>query len=161
MENKKINENVKEVENKENKIIENAQVEAQVNEQVEDQVEEQGLKLYVGRKPYTNSEGIQRWFYVLNGQVRGRDVVVNFTPKDIGGYEPLDIVFSIAPTAELIMCNETMTDASTGKKTKYTSYKVRNQDEIGVLECGVKPKADSDKALLTMIINQLKATANK
>lgn len=150
METKK-NENVKE-----NEIKEIAQVDVQnVVEQ-----EEQGLKLFVERESFVGSDGKQYWAYVLKGQVRGRNVKVDFAPKDKGGYEPLDIVFSIKDNAELIMLNETMTDAN-GKKTKYVSYKVRNEDELGILECGVKPSRDSDKALLTMIINQLKATTDK
>lgn len=122
--------------------------------------EEQGLKLFVEREPFTGSDGNKYWAYVLKGEVRGRAVKVDFAPKDKGGYEPLDIVFSIAPTAELIMTTETMTDAS-GSKTKYVTYKVRNEDDLGVLECGVKPSRDSDKALLQMIISQLRAMANK
>lgn len=150
MENKKVNENVKENEVKE---IAQADVQNVVTE-------EQGLKLFVERESFTGSDGKQYWAYVLKGQVRGRDVKVDFAPKDKGGYEPLDIVFSIKDNAELIMTTETMTDAS-GSKTKYVTYKVRNEDELGALECGVKPTRDSDKALLTMIINQLKALANK
>lgn len=149
METKK-NENVKE-----NEIKEIAQTETQIVEQ-----EEQGLKLFVERERFEGSDGKQYWAYVLKGQVRGRNVKVDFAPKDKGGYEPLDIVFSIKDTAQLIMLNETMTD-SNGKKTKYVSYKVRNEDELGVLECGVKPSRDSDKALLTMIVDQLKATAER
>lgn len=150
MENKKVNEIVKE-----NEVREIAQ------EDVQNVVsEEQGLKLFVERESFTGSDGKQYWAYVLKGQVRGRDVKVDFAPKDKGGYEPLDIVFSIKDSAELIMTTETMTDAS-GKKTSYVSYKVRNEDDLGALECGVKPTRDSDKALLTMIINQLKAMANK
>lgn len=123
-------------------------------------VEEQGLKLFVEREKWIGSDGQPYWSYKLKGQVRGRDVKVDFIPKDKGGYEPLDIVFSIKENAELIMTTNTMTDTS-GKKTKYISYKVKNEDELGALECGVKPARDSDKALLDMIINQLKATANK
>lgn len=150
MENKKVNENVKE-----NEVKETAQ--ADVQNVV---TEEQGLKLFVERESFTGSDGNKYWAYVLKGQVRGRDVKVDFAPKDKGGYEPLDIVFSIADKAELVMTTETMTDAS-GSKTKYVSYKVKNEDELGVLECGVKPSRDSDKALLNMIISQLRAIANK
>ena len=145
---KKVNENV-------NEIKEIAQVDVQV-----EQVEEKGLKLFVERESFIGNDGKQYWAYVLKGQVRGRAVKVDFAPKDKGGYEPLDIVFMVKDNAELIMTTETMTDAN-GKKTNYVSYKVRNEDELGLLECGVKPSRDSDKALLTMIINQLKAEANK
>lgn len=150
MENKKENVNVKE-----NEVKETAQ--ADVQNVV---TEEQGLKLFVEREPFVASDGKQYWGYVLKGEVRGRAVKVDFAPKDKGGYEPLDIVFSIADKAELVMTTETMTDAS-GSKTKYVTYKVRNEDDLGVLECGVKPSRDSDKALLNMIISQLKALANK
>lgn len=147
---KKINESVNV-----NEIKEIAQADVQIVEQ-----EEKGLKLFVERESFIGNDGKQYWAYVLKGQVRGRDVKVDFAPKDKGGYEPLDIVFMVSDKAELIMTTETMTDAN-GKKTSYVSYKVRNSDELGDLECGVKPSRDSDKALLTMIINQLKATANK
>lgn len=149
---KKINENVNV-----NEIKETAQAYVQ---QVVEQQEEQSLKLFVERESFTGTDGKQYWAYITKGQVRGRDVKIDFAPKDKGGYEPLDIVFSISPTAELIMTKETMTDAN-GTKTSYTSYKVRSEDELGMLECGVKPTRDSDKALLTMLINQLKAMANK
>lgn len=147
---KKNNEIVNETE-----IKENAQADVQVVEQ-----QEQALKLFVERESFIGNDGKQYWAYVLKGQVRGRDVKVDFAPKDKGGYEPLDIVFSIDTKAELVMTTEKMTDAN-GKTTTYVSYKVRNADELGELECGVKPSRDSDKALLTMVINQLKATANK
>ena len=150
MENKKVNE-IKETEIKEM---------AQENVQVVEQVEEKALKLFVERESFIGTDGKQYWAYVLKGDVRGRAVKVDFAPKDKGGYEPLDIVFMVKDTAELIMTTETMTDAN-GKKNTYVSYKVRNADDLGVLECGVKPSRDSDKALLTMVINQLKATANK
>ena len=147
---KKNNEMVNETE-----IKGNVQADVQVVEQ-----QEQALKLFVERESFVGNDGKQYWAYVLKGDVRGRAVKVDFAPKDKGGYEPLDIVFMVNDKAELIMTKETMTDAN-GTKTSYTSYKVRNEDELGVLECGVKPSRDSDKALLTMLINQLKATANK
>lgn len=139
---------------KENEIKETAQ------ENVQNVItEEHELKLYVEREKFT-SNGEQYWAYVLNGKVRGRDVKVDFIPKDKGGYEPLDIVFSIADTAELVMTTETMIDA-VGKKMSYITYKVINKDDLGILECGVKPSRDSDKALLNMIISELKACADK
>ena len=122
--------------------------------------EEKALKLFIEREQFGMSNGQKYWSYFLKGKVRNRDVKVDFIPKDKGGYEPLDIVFDIAPKAELVMCNEKMTD-SNGNVTRYVSYKARNEDSLGVLECGVRPAKDSDKALLTMVINQLKAEENK
>lgn len=147
--------------NKVNEIVKENKVKENTQESVQNVVtEEQGTKLFVEREKWTGSDGNEYWSYILKGEVRGRAVRVDFTPKDKGGYEPLDIVFTISDKAELIMTTETMTDAS-GNKTKYTSYKVRTEDELGVLECGVKPARDSDKALLNMVISQLKALANK
>lgn len=149
------------METKSNEIVKETDVKEIAQEDVQNvETEEQGLKLFVVRERWIGSDGQPYWSYKLNGQIRGRDTKVDFIPKDKGGYEPLDIVFSIKEDAELIMTTNTMTDAN-GKKTKYVSYKVRNEDELGILECGVKPARDSDKTLLDMIINQLKALANK
>ena len=119
------------------------------NEKVENKT------LYVERESFKGSDGREFWSYIVKGKVRGRDVKVDFMPKDKGGYEPLDIVFDVKPTAELVMSEEEMTNDN-GKITKYTSYKVRNIDEFGIVyECSVKPARDSDKALLTMLLNTL------
>lgn len=136
---KKVNENVNEIENKEVA-----------------QEEVQATQLFVERESFKGNDGKDYWAYIVKGQVRGRDIKVDFAPKDKGGYEPLDIVFDVSAKAELLMTNETMTDAN-GKTTKYTSYKVRTIDEYGIeYVCGVKPSRDSDKALLGMLLNQLK-----
>lgn len=139
MENKKINEEVKEI-----KGTEKAEV------------KQEEKNLVVERESFIASNGEQYWAYLVKGKVRGRDVKVDFSPKDKGGYEPLDIVFDVSPTAELIMTDEEMTDDK-GKTTKYTSYKVRTIDEFGLeYECGIKPSRDSDKSLLKMLLNNLK-----
>lgn len=112
-------------------------------------------KIYLEREGFKGSDGKDYWAYVVKGQVRGRNIKVDFAPKDKGGYEPLDIVFDVSDKAELIMTNEEMTD-NNGNVTKYVSYLVRTVDEDGIpYECGVKPTRDSDKALLKMLLNQL------
>lgn len=119
----------------------------------ENTVEER--KLFVERESFKGNDGKDYWAYIVKGQVRGRDVKVDFAPKDKGGYEPLDIVFDVSPKAELVMTDEEMTDAN-GKVTKFTSYKVLTVDEDGIpYECSVKPSRDSDKALLKMLINAI------
>jgi len=154
---KKVNENVKVEEVKENKEPAQADVQNNVTE-----VEEDDVKLTVERRMFKGSDGKDYWAYETKGKVRNRDVKVDFAPKDKGGYEVLDIVFDVSPTAELIITNETMTDSISGRKTKYTSYKVRTTDEFGMdYECNVKPSQDSDKSLLTMLLNQLKANSQK
>ncbi len=72
--------------------------------------------LTLEREQYNGNDGKQYWSYFVRGKARGRDIKVDFVPKDTGGYELLDIVFDVKPTATLIMTDETMTDAN-GKKT--------------------------------------------
>lgn len=111
-------------------------------------------KLLIERETYKGKDGKDYWSYFMRGKVRNRDVKVDFAARDQGGYEVLDIVFDGAETAELIMHDEEMTDDS-GKSTKYTVYEVQNVDADGtVYSCKVKPQRDSDKSLLTMILNQ-------
>ena len=84
--------------------------------------------------------------------VRGLEKKVDFVPKDMGGYEPLDILFDIAPKAELIMRDEVMANAD-GSKTQYTTYTAQVTDEDGeIWDCSVKPQRDSDKALLRFML---------
>ena len=114
-------------------------------------------QLTIERETYKGKDDKDYWAYLVRGKVRGRDVKVDFKPKDAGGYLPLDIVFDVKPTATLIMSDEETTDKN-GDKVKYTAYTVRNVDESGIVyECGVKLRQDSDKALLTMLLNELNA----
>lgn len=137
--------------------------EKKVNEKelnVTESVKENGKKterktVYVERESFEGSNGEEYWSYVVKGKVRGRDVKVDFIPKDKGGYEPLDIVFDVNDKAELLMADEAMTD-NNGNVTRYISYLVRTVDEDGLpYECAVKPARDSDKALLKMLLNAL------
>jgi hypothetical protein len=118
-------------------------------------------QLTVEREQYKGKDGKQYWAYMVRGEVRGRAIKVDFAPKDRGGYEPLDIVFDVAPTAALIMTDEEMTDTN-GRKIQYTAYKAQNTDENGITyECGIKPAHDSDKSLLTMLLNTLNKAEGK
>ncbi len=111
-------------------------------------------------KQMVTKDGRLYFAYVVRGIIRGQEKKVDFVPKDQGGYEPLDILFDIAPKAELTMSEEEMTD-NDGKKTHYMAYKAQVEDEDGeIWDCGVKPQRDSDKALLKfMLIELSKATA--
>lgn len=131
--------------------------EAVANEAVEEK------KLVIERKPIKDRNGKQMitqdgrlyFSYNLYGKLRGREVVAEFAPKDKGGYRPLDIVFDISPTAELIIEEAEQTE-SDGKKKKYSVYKIQNIDEDGVLwEATVKPSRGSDKDLLNMILSSM------
>ena len=130
-----------------------------VNENVKAVTENKAPVLYVVREKFTGNDGKEYWSYMVKGKVRGRDVRVDFAPKDKGGYEPLDILFDVQDKAELIIGKEEMTDNS-GKKTTYSTYTLRTIDTDGTeYTCGVKPARDSDKALLNMLLNTLKVKA--
>ena len=109
------------------------------------------------RESFDGKDGKKYWAYMVKGNVRGREIKIDFVPKDIGGYEPLDIVFDIQDKAELIITQEQITD-SYGNKSAYVNYKAQNVDEFGIVyECGIKPQRDSDKSLLAMLLNVLNA----
>lgn len=125
-----------------------------VSEKVKENAKVTGNRLYierviktVGDKEYSN--------YILKGQARGREVHADFAPKDKGGYEALDLVFGDETKAELLISEESMTDAN-GKTSKYAVYTVQNIDEFGIVySCNIKPARDSDKAILGMILSRL------
>ena len=109
------------------------------------------------RESFDGKDDKKYWAYMVKGNVRGREIKVDFVPKDIGGYEPLDIVFDVQDKAELIIGQEQITD-SFGNKSIYATYKARNVDELGIeYECDVKPQRNSDKSLLLMLLNVLQA----
>ena len=113
----------------------------------------------LSRESFDGKDGKKYWAYMVKGNVRGREIKIDFVPKDIGGYEPLDIVFDIQDKAELIITQEQITD-SYGNKSAYVNYKAQNVDEFGIVyECGIKPQRDSDKSLLAMLLNVLNAQA--
>ena len=67
----------------------------------------------------------------------------------------MDLVFGDETKAELLISEESMTDAN-GKSSKYAVYTVQTVDEDGVTySCNVKPARDSDKALFGMILSKI------
>lgn len=112
-------------------------------------------------KQLVTQDGRLYYAYIVRGNIRGQEKKVDFVPKDQGGYEPLDILFDIAPKAELTMSEEEMTD-NDGRKTRYMAYKAQVVDEDGeIWDCGVKPQRDSDKALLKFMLIELHKSAVK
>lgn len=122
----------------------------------------QSENLVVKRKEFTTKDGREMWGYYVEGKSRGRDVVVDFSAADQGGYEVLDIIFDIKPTAELVMHDEVMVNDD-GERTTYTVYEVQNVDEDGeIYSYQVKPARKSDKSLLKfMLIEKIKQNAVK
>lgn len=114
-------------------------------------------KLIVEREKFVSKDGREMWGYVVKGVgVNGRETKVDFVAYDQGGYEVLDMVFDINPTAELNVREESMSDGDTGEVRSYTIYEVANIDLEGdELKCRIKPARDSDKSILAYLLKKL------
>ena len=107
----------------------------------------------VEREPYEKN-GKSYFSYFIKGNVRGVDLKVGVLPPDVLGYSILDIVFGGALEAELIVKPFEIKDDKSGQVIKGNTYAVRSVDEDGVVyECKIKPFQESDKALLSMLLN--------
>ena len=119
--------------------------------------------LVVEREIYTVKDKEEYYGYFVRGKVRGRDVKVDLTPKnkDYDGYDFLDIIFDIAPTAELVV-REEESETTSGARTRYTVYEVRNVDEDGIeYTYKLKPRAESDKSVLNVLLQQAQKAEEK
>lgn len=113
--------------------------------------------LEIKRAAFTTNDGKKYYSYFVEGEIRGRKIRVDFEAKDKGGYEVLDIIFDIKPTASLSITEEFMENDKTGEKVPYQIYEVFNVDEDGLIySYAVKPSQASDKALLRMLLQQKK-----
>lgn len=113
-------------------------------------------RLTVERDTYETRDKKEYYNYFVRGQVRGREVRAELAPKnkDFDGYELLDLIFDIAPTAELHIRDEESETAS-GSKSVYTVYEVQNTDEDGILySYKLKPRAESDKSILNVLLQK-------
>ena len=106
-------------------------------------------------KPMSSRDGNPMYSYAIHGVVRGnRKVKVEFAPKDIGGYEPLDILFDVMDTAELDIHD--VTNEINGVKSTRTVYTAVSLDGRGY-KCDVRPQRNSDSAKLDILFIDLKA----
>ena len=114
-------------------------------------------QLFVERVKNVAKDGKEYWNYITKGKALGRDIRVDFMPKDKGGYEVLDILFSLQDKAKLVVGEESSTDVN-GKTTRYKTYTLQvvdeNDEDKTIYDCSVKPSRDSDKALLNMLLKQ-------
>lgn len=113
-------------------------------------------RLTVERDTYETRDKKEYYNYFVRGQVRGREVRAELAPKnkDFDGYELLDLIFDIAPTAELYIHDEESETASGGKSV-YTVYEVQNTDEDGILySYKLKPRAESDKSIINVLLQK-------
>lgn len=119
--------------------------------------------LIVEREIYESKDKKQYYGYFVRGKVRGREVRADLMPKnkDFDGYGILDIIFDIAPTAQLLVSEEKSESAS-GLLTQYTVYEVQNTDEDGIIySYKLKPRAESDKSILNMLLQQAQRAEEK
>lgn len=137
-------------------------------EQAAQAVTEQAVKttpngnLIVEREMFKTKDKREMYGYFVRGKARGRDIKVDFVAKDQGGYETLDLIFDIAPTAELLIRDEVMVN-SDGTKTPYTVYEVQNVDEEEdiVYKYEIKPARKSDLTNLSVILQRLEKQKQK
>lgn len=107
-------------------------------------------------KQLKTQDGRLYFAYLLHGKLRNRPVKVDFSPKDKGGYELLDLVFDVSPKAELYISE--VTQEINGTKSKRTVYTVNTVDGDGIVwKAEVKPTRTSDKDMLAMLINLIGA----
>lgn len=107
-------------------------------------------------KQLKTQDGRLYFAYLINGKLRGRPVKVDFSPKDKGGYVPLDLVFDVSPKAELFITE--VTQEMNGVKSRRTVYTVNTVDENGqIWKAEVKPTRTSDRDTLAMLINLIGA----
>lgn len=107
-------------------------------------------------KQLKTQDGRLYFAYLIHGKLRGRDVKVDFSPKDKGGYTPLDLVFDVSPKAELYISE--VTQEMNGVKSRRTVYTVNTVDSDGILwKAEIKPARTSDRDMLAMLINLIGA----
>lgn len=93
------------------------------------------------------------YIYFVRGNLHGREIRADFEAKDQGGYEVLDLIFAIKPTAVLLMREESM--VQDGVRTDYTVYEASNVDEDGIeIKYEIKLSRKSDKTYLDVILQQ-------
>lgn len=102
-------------------------------------------------KQLKTQDGRLYFAYLLHGKLRNRPVKVDFSPKDKGGYELLDLVFDVAPKAELFITE--VVQEMNGVKSRRTVYTVNTVDEKGkIWKAEIKPTRTSDRDMLAMLI---------
>lgn len=133
--------------------------------ETETTVEKTAVKLIVERmeikdkngRQYQTRDGRDYFAYILRGKILGRETKVDFTPADKGGYEALNFVYAIAPTAELEIRKDRQRNKDTGETKIYTSYIVFNVSENGkTYSASVRPKQKSDEDLLNMLLEEMR-----
>ena len=130
-------------------------------EQAGQEVKSQAVKttangnLVLEREVFKAKDKREMYGYYVKGTARGREIKADFVAKDQGGYETLDMIFDVAPTAELLIREESMVNAD-GSKSAYMVYEAQNVDEDGIVyKYEIKPARKSDVTNLNVILQRL------
>ncbi len=84
------------------------------------------------REPFITKDKREMYGYFVRATVHGKEYKADFLAKDQGGYELLDLMFTIKPTVDLVMWEEKMTDDK-GNVTPYNVYEARAVDDDGLV----------------------------
>ena len=104
------------------------------------------------RAPFVTKEGKEMYGYFVRKTIHGVERRADFLAKDQGGYELLDLMFSIKPTVDLVMWEEKMTDDK-GNVTPYMVYEARVVDDDGLVYAyKLKLARESAKSYLNIFL---------
>ena len=104
------------------------------------------------RAPFKTKDGREMFNYFVRCAILGKEYKADFEAKDQGGYELLDLMFSIKPTVDLVMWEEKMTDDK-GNVTPYMVYEARVVDDDGLVYAyKLKLARESAKSFLNIFL---------
>ena len=110
------------------------------------------VTLVLEREAFVTKDGKEMYGYFVRGEAAGRKIKADFLAKDQGGYELLDLMFSIKQTANLVIWEERMTDDK-GNVTPYMVYEARVVDGDGLVYAyKLKLAQESDKSFLNILV---------
>ncbi len=116
--------------------------------------------LILERDSFKGKDGKDMFSYFIRGYALGREIRADFVASDQGGYEVLDLLFSLEKDVNVVMRDEVMTDDK-GRDTHYTVYEARVQDDDGnVYSYKIKPSRNSDKTYLDMLLTAFAKNEN-
>lgn len=111
--------------------------------------------LILERDSFKGKDGKDMFSYFIRGYALGREIRADFVASDQGGYEVLDLLFSLEKDVKVVMRDEVMSDDK-GRDTHYTVYEAQAEDEDGnVYSYKIKPARNSDKTYLDMFLTAL------
>lgn len=130
------------------------------NEKKQQGIESTLSNLILERGTFKSKDGKDMWSYFIRGHALGRDVQIDFVASDQGGYDVLDLLFSLEKQVRVVMHDEVMTDDK-GRDTKYTVYEAKVVDDDGnEYSYKIKPARNSDKSYLEFFLTELSKRGN-